>query len=211
MGTHPIFESDFDCLTERNGIDELADKLARRCKLNDDKSGEKELGPKSYRSIYAEFEEFPLKKIRGLEEKFKKYDVDNDHALNIEELKKLMEGLGEPQTHRAVKDMIELVDEDRDGKVSFRKFLMMFRKSSEGAVESESGLDKLVKLTEMDVSAAGVSGAKNFFQAKVAAFEDEAKITDEIRAEIEEKKRKAEEARLRREEFKKKQSLFGSK
>ena len=31
----------------------------------------------------------------------------------------------------------------------------------------------------------GVSGAKNFFQAKVAAFEDEAKITDEIRAEIE--------------------------
>ena len=32
---------------------ELADKLARRCKLNDDKSGEKELGPKSYRSIYA--------------------------------------------------------------------------------------------------------------------------------------------------------------
>ena len=32
---------------------ELADKLARRCKLNDDKNGEKELGPKSYRSIYA--------------------------------------------------------------------------------------------------------------------------------------------------------------
>ena len=50
--------------------------------------------------------------------------------------------------------MIELVDEDRDGKVSFREFLMMFRKSSEGSVESESGLDKLVKLTEIDVSAA---------------------------------------------------------
>ena len=32
---------------------ELADKLARRCKLNDDKTGEKDLGPKSYRSIYA--------------------------------------------------------------------------------------------------------------------------------------------------------------
>jgi len=30
-----------------------------------------------------------------------------------------------------------------------------------------------------------VSGAKNFFQAKVAAFEDEAKITDEIRADLE--------------------------
>merc|ERR1712149_96110 len=87
--------------------------------------------------------------------------------------------------------MIELVDEDRDGKVSFREFLMMFRKQSEGTIESESGLDKLVKLTEIDVSAAGVSGAKNFFQAKVAAFEDEAKITDEIRAELEEKKKKS--------------------
>jgi hypothetical protein len=107
--------------------------------------------------------------------------------------------------------MIALVDEDRDGKISFREFLMIFRKQSEGEIQSDSGLDKLVKLTEIDVSATGVSGAKNFFQAKVAAFEDEAKITDEIRAEIEEKKRKAEEARQRREEFKKKQSLFGNK
>merc|ERR1712086_10764 len=104
MGTHPIFESDFDCLTESEmASNELADKLARRCKLNDDKNGEKDLGPKSYRSIYAEFKEFPLKKIRRLEEKFKKYDADKDHALNIEELKKLMEGLGESQTHRFAK------------------------------------------------------------------------------------------------------------
>ena len=58
--------------------------------------------------------------------------------------------------------MIELVDEDRDGKVSFREFLMMFRKSSEGAVESESGLDKLVKLTEIDVSAAVRFKFRNF-------------------------------------------------
>jgi hypothetical protein len=35
-----------------------------------------------------------------LEKKFVEYDADGDHALNIEELKKLMEGLGEPQTHR---------------------------------------------------------------------------------------------------------------
>ena len=51
-------------------------------------------------SFTSEFKEFPLKKIRGLEQKFKEYDQDQDHALNIEELKKLMEGLGEPQTHR---------------------------------------------------------------------------------------------------------------
>ena len=52
--------------------------------------------------LLSEFKEFPLKKIRGLEAKFKQYDADQDHALNIEELKKLMEGLGEPQTHRYV-------------------------------------------------------------------------------------------------------------
>ena len=50
--------------------------------------------------------------------------------------------------------MIELVDEDRDGKVSFREFLMMFRKQSEGAIENDSGIDKLVNLTEIDVSTA---------------------------------------------------------
>ena len=49
--------------------------------------------------------------------------------------------------------MIALVDEDRDGKVSFREFLMIFRKQNEGELESDSGLDKLVKLTEIDVSA----------------------------------------------------------
>ena len=49
--------------------------------------------------------------------------------------------------------MIALVDDDKDGKVSFREFLMIFRKQQEGEIESDSGLDKLVKLTEIDVSA----------------------------------------------------------
>lgn len=49
--------------------------------------------------------------------------------------------------------MIALVDEDRDGKISFREFLMIFRKQSEGEIQSDSGLDKLVKLTEINVSA----------------------------------------------------------
>ena len=61
---------------------------------------------------------------------FEQFDQDKDNALNIEELKKLMEGLGEPQTHRAVKDMIALVDDDKDGKISFREFLMIFRKGA---------------------------------------------------------------------------------
>jgi hypothetical protein len=87
--------------------------------------------------------------------------------------------------------------------------IFLNRKQDEGELDKDSGLDKLAKLAEIDVSSSGVSGAKNFFQAKVAAFEQESKITDEIRQELEAKKQEAENARLRREEFKKKQKLFG--
>ena len=37
------------------------------------------------------------------------------------ELKLMMEKLGEPQTHLALKAMIKEVDEDNDGQISFRE------------------------------------------------------------------------------------------
>lgn len=33
----------------------------------------------------------------------------------------MMEKLGEPQTHLALKEMIKTVDEDNDGQISFRE------------------------------------------------------------------------------------------
>ena len=33
----------------------------------------------------------------------------------------MMEKLGEPQTHLALKEMIKTVDEDNDGEISFRE------------------------------------------------------------------------------------------
>ena len=35
----------------------------------------------------------------------------------------MMEKLGEPQTHLALKEMIKTVDEDNDGEISFREVL----------------------------------------------------------------------------------------
>ena len=78
-----------------------------------------------------------------------------------------MEKLKAPQTHLGLKAMIKEVDEDDDGAICFREFLLIFRKSAAGELDLESGLGQLASLTEVDVDEVGVGGAKNFFEAKV--------------------------------------------
>ena len=50
-----------------------------------------------------------------------RYDVDRSNFIDFMELKLMMEKLGEPQTHLALKEMIKTVDEDNDGEISFRE------------------------------------------------------------------------------------------
>lgn len=52
---------------------------------------------------------------------FFRYDVNNDHYLDLMEMKMLMEKVGAPQTHVGLKSMIAAIDEDNDGKASFRE------------------------------------------------------------------------------------------
>lgn len=56
-----------------------------------------------------------------------RYDIGNDGFLDITELKYMMEKLGAPQTHIGLKNMIVEVDDDNDGKISFREFLLIFK------------------------------------------------------------------------------------
>lgn len=56
-----------------------------------------------------------------------RYDTGHDGFLCLTELKYMMEKLGAPQTHLGLKGMIQEVDEDNDGKISFREFLLIFR------------------------------------------------------------------------------------
>ena len=79
----------------------------------------------------------------------------------------MMEKLQAPQTHLGLKAMIKEVDEDDDGAISFREFLIIFRKAAAGELDLESGLGQLATLTEVDVDEVGVGGAKTFFEAKV--------------------------------------------
>lgn len=56
-----------------------------------------------------------------------RYDVGQDGFLDLAELKFMMEKLQAPQTHIGLKAMIAEVDEDKDGKISFREFLLIYR------------------------------------------------------------------------------------
>jgi hypothetical protein len=154
---------------------------------------------------YSEYTEFSRKQIQSLMKTFEKYDTDKDKSLNFDELKIMMEKLGIPQTHLGLKEMIKKVDEDQDGKINFREFLLIFRKAmaENGEIENEKSsaaslLQQLyAMLVEIDVSKEGVGGAKNFFEAKVAAIKESDKFQREIREE-QEQRRRIEEDKARR-------------
>ena len=62
---------------------------------------------------------------------------------------------------------LQEVDEDKDGHISFREFLLIFRKFNAGELDEDSGLGLLAKQCEINVDEVGVVGAKDFFEAKV--------------------------------------------
>lgn len=159
-------------------------------------------------SIYTEFAEFTRKQIKEYETAFKKYDAGSDGYLDLEELKVTMERLAAPQTHLSLKAMIKEVDEDGDSKLSFREFLLVFRKAAAGELPEDSGLNQLAALTDIDVAQVGVTGATSFFESKIEELTKTSKFEAEIRAEQEMKKRQLEEKKMRQAEFKEKTAIF---
>ncbi|KAJ6618906.1 EF-hand domain-containing protein D2 like, partial [Pseudolycoriella hygida] len=139
------------------------------------------------------------------------YDTGRDGFLCLAELKYMMEKLGAPQTHIGLKGMIQEVDEDNDGKISFREFLLIFRKAKSGELLTDSGLGQLARLTEINVDEVGVGGAKNFFEAKIEQQAKSNKFLDEIRQEQEERRRAEEEKAIRRQQFLERAAHFQQK
>lgn len=120
----------------------------------------------------------------------------------------MMEKLGAPQTHLGLKAMIAEVDEDHDGRISFREFLLIYRKAQAGELDSDSGLSQLARLTEINVDEVGVGGAKNFFEAKIEQQLRSNKFHDEIRQEQDERRRAEEEKVMRRAQFQQRAAIF---
>ncbi|XP_053565893.1 EF-hand domain-containing protein D1 [Bombina bombina] len=189
-----------------NADSELSAKLNRRQDINAGNAVPSNRG--QVFNPYTEFKEFSRKQIKDMERMFKQYDAGHDGYIDLMELKLMMEKLGAPQTHLGLKNMIKEVDEDFDGKLCYREFLLIFRKAASGELEEDSGLLALAKLSEIDVSTEGVKGAKDFFEAKVQALSSASKFEAEIRAEQDERKRQEEEKKNRRAAFKELKSAF---
>ncbi|CAH1109783.1 unnamed protein product [Psylliodes chrysocephalus] len=188
---------------------ELNQVLVRRQEINEALDNGNEIKIK-YRvvNVYTEFKEFTRKEIKKYEDTFKKFNTNKDGYLSIDELKRMMEVLGAPQTHLGLKAMIKEVDEDDDGRLSFHEFMLVFRKARAGELDEESGLAQLAKLTEIDVDKVGVNGAKEFFEAKIGELAKKGKFEDEIRQEQEERKRIEEEKAVRKQHFLEKAAIF---
>ncbi|XP_015180206.1 PREDICTED: EF-hand domain-containing protein D2 homolog [Polistes dominula] len=190
---------------------ELSNILSRRQRINEDLDEGKEV-KKQYRfvNVYTEFHELSRREIKRYEQTFNRFDDGHDGYLDLNELKRMMEVLGAPQTHLGLKAMIHEVDEDGDGRISFREFLLIYRKAHAGELEQDSGLGQLARLTEVDVDEVGVSGAKNFFEAKIEQLRKSSKFEDEIRMEQEERKREEAERAERRAQFREKAAIFSN-
>ncbi|XP_050078586.1 EF-hand domain-containing protein D2 homolog [Anopheles maculipalpis] len=188
---------------------ELSSILNRRQQINEALDNGQAVKPTfKVVNIYTEFHEFSRKEIKDYQATFSKYDVGNDGYLDLAELKIMMEKLGAPQTHLGLKGMIAEVDEDKDGKISFREFLLIYRKARAGELISDSGLGQLARLTEINVDEVGVGGAKSFFEAKIEQQLRTNKFHDEIRQEQEERRRMEEERVLRRQQFQQRAAVF---
>lgn len=194
--------------------EELSAVLTRRQTLNDAIDSGEAVDKKFVavsKNVFTEFAEFSRKEIKEYEKKFKSFNTSGTGKMSLEELKAMMEKLGAPQTHLGLKEMIKEIDEDGDGHINFREFLLIFRKAAAGELSEDSGLGVLARQCEIDVDEVGVGGAKDFFEAKIEAMRKSSKFADEIRMEQDERKREEEERRSRQQAFKERAALFNAK
>lgn len=138
------------------------------------------------------------------------YDAGHDGFIDLMELKLMMEELGAPQTHLGLKSMIKEVDEDFDGKLSFREFLLVFHKAAAGQLQEDGGLMALAQLSEINVALEGVRGAKDFFEAKARASSAAGRFEAELTAERAARLREEEDRKLRRAAFRQRRAAFST-
>ncbi|PAV73051.1 hypothetical protein WR25_13467 [Diploscapter pachys] len=189
---------------KRNPEEELSEVLDRRAKILEGDAIPHKINQKL--PLYAEFPEFSRKQIKFFTETFKKFDEDADNYIDFMELKRMMEKLGNAQTHIALKQIIQKVDEDQDQKISLREFFLIFRLAAKGELGCSEVFQQLAD--SVDVTKEGVLGAANFFQAKIEEQTKSSKFEAEIKAEQEERKQKEQEKAESRQRFLESKNLF---
>ncbi|KAL3227891.1 hypothetical protein MRX96_003841 [Rhipicephalus microplus] len=142
--------------------EELSEKFARREAIE---RGEiKDLKVSEGFNPYIEFSR--ARRSRSTRSTSRSSTLTATTCLDFEELKRMMEILGAPQTHLALKEMIRQVDEDFDGTINFREFLLIFKKARDGELSTDGGLSALARLTSIDVEKAGVGGRQELLRSQ---------------------------------------------
>jgi len=70
--------------------------------------------------FYPQLDEATIKNYKA---QFKTLDKDNSGDLNLQEVKYMMEKMGQAKTHTELKEMIAEVDTDNSGTINFHEFL----------------------------------------------------------------------------------------
>jgi hypothetical protein len=185
----------------------LTAALERRARINDGEAVS--LSPRRGPfDPYAEFGDFSHEQCDEMIGMFEKYDEDKNGKISLEELKRMMEALDEPQNPMQLKKMLEAVDEDGDSQINKREFFMLFRKVQSGTLQS-SGLKKVVeKVVSVDVRKLGVKdAAKHFVQLAAAATHNPHELAIKVKKEAEEAEKEA--TRKRKEAFAERRKKFG--
>lgn len=71
------------------------------------------------------FAEFSKEQMNKLNADFKKYDINGDNFLDLQEVKRMMELMKVTMTHIETKQAIAEIDKDKDGLISYEEYLAM--------------------------------------------------------------------------------------
>ncbi|EDW15055.2 EF-hand domain-containing protein D1 [Drosophila mojavensis] len=116
---------------------------------------------------------FEPEEIREAFAAFKQYDTNDDNYIELRELKLALEKLSVPQTHLAAKRLMAQIVGQHARQMNFCQFLLTYAailESNKSRVGQpmNSQLDLKRPRDCVNVSEVGVSGAKRFFESKIA-------------------------------------------
>ena len=186
-------------------------------------------------SPHIDFPMFSKSRAKEIMETFKQFDEDGDGKLKVEELKKCLEALGSPVPHVTLKGQMkqakeQLVEEKGEAAMELASpknanlvtrielFCLMAMNSVSDVEAGDENEENLLSMSgafqlksprkNVDVTEVGVGGAKSFFENKAKEAAAGSEFEREIKEEQAARKKEAEEARKRKEEFKAKMQQF---
>jgi len=73
---------------------------------------------------YKDVEDLEIR-LKSYQAQFMEFDMDNSGDIDFEELKLMLEKIGQPKTHLECKKMIKEIDKTNSGTINYREFLDM--------------------------------------------------------------------------------------